>query len=490
MSDWQDLYSEVKRRKMQAQNKKKIVKAVEKHGGLLILEGKYEKAHQIFDYIYAKDKKILEGDEISKILDWDLNKYNLIIIGCPGLDVPTKAFPKLREYVQSGGWLLTTDWVLTSIIDKVFPGYIAPSENRTEDAIVKCQILDPEHPFLDGAISAMEDIQWSDDFSKINEFEWWLEYRSFPIIVLRKDVVKVLIASEEIEEKWGEAPVLVEFNFAHGKVIHMISHAHLQKGHSKGRYISALIITNIMDEAVKQKISQPKKKAPKPAPQYVDDWESHLPMDTPSPELRLESPKKAPQYSSVWEEVKPEIRLESPKAAPSYTDNYERKPEIRLEAPKAAPSYTDNYERKPEIRLEAPKAAPSYTDNYERKPEIRLEAPKAAPQYTSDFISHMREKPSVPLEESWVATPIESPNVETFQTPKEMQSLSGTSMILEYDKKTLSLQDFCVFCLNDFNYYEDKVYKCKECGSLYHENCLNQQLDLGMCKKCDKMLLW
>ena len=474
MSDWQDLYSEVKRRKLQAQNKKKIVKAVEKHGGLLILEGKYEKAHEIFDYIYAKDKKILEGDEISKILDWDLNKYNLIIIGCPGLDVPTKAFPKLREYVQSGGWLLTTDWVLTSIINKVFPGYIAPSENRTEDAIVKCQILDPEHPFLDGAVSAMEDIQWSDDFTKINEFEWWLEYRSFPIKVLRREVVKVLIASDEIEEKWGEAPVLVEFNFGHGKVIHMISHAHLQKGHSKGKYISALIITNIMDEAVSHIVPKPKKKAPKkkgfkPEPTYVDDWESFLPMDSPSPEIRLDAPKKAPQYTSSWENNQPEIRLESPKAAPQYTDDYDKKPEIRLESPKAAPQYTDDYDK---------------------KPEIRLASPKAAPHYPSEWIAHMQEKHTVPLEESWVSPPSVSSDIGKSHAPSEMQSLTGTSMILEHNKKTLSLQDLCVFCLNDFNYYEDKVYKCKECGSLYHEKCLNQQLDLGMCKKCEKMLLW
>ena len=303
--DWQDLYSEVKKRKMQALNKKKVVKAVEKHGGLLILEGKYERAHQIFDYIYAKEKKILEGEEISKILEWDLNQYNLIIIGCPGLDVPTNAFPKLREFVQSGGFLLTTDWVLSSIIDKVFPGYIAPGENRTEDVIVKCQILEPEHPFLDSVVSEMENLRWSDDFTKIDEFQWWLEYRSFPIKVLRNDV-KVLISSKEIEEKWGYAPVLVYFDFGYGKVIHMISHAHLQKGHSKGKYISALIITNIMDEAVSHKISKDSgKKASKAASNYVSNWESFIPMDSPIPEIRLESPKQASQYSSYREQKTP-----------------------------------------------------------------------------------------------------------------------------------------------------------------------------------------
>ena len=51
--EWEDLYSEVRKRKVQVLDKKKVVKAVEKYGGLLVLDGKYEKAEQIFNFIYA-----------------------------------------------------------------------------------------------------------------------------------------------------------------------------------------------------------------------------------------------------------------------------------------------------------------------------------------------------------------------------------------------------------------------------------------------------
>jgi len=170
-----------------------------------------------------------------------------------------------------------------------------------------------------------------------------------------------------------------------------------------------------------------------------------------------------------------------------------------LEAPKQAPQYTSDWEKtQPEIRLEAPKQAPQYTSDWEKtQPEIRLEAPKAAPQYTSDWESNMKKKSQVPLEEAWITPPDVSSDKNSvpsqqnkFRAPLEMQGLTGTSMILEPDKDTINLSDLCVYCLNDFNYYDDKIYKCKECDSLYHEKCLTLQLDHGMCKKCDRMLLW
>ncbi len=40
MSSEKDLYSEVKRRKMEALGKKDVVKAVEKHGRILAVEGR------------------------------------------------------------------------------------------------------------------------------------------------------------------------------------------------------------------------------------------------------------------------------------------------------------------------------------------------------------------------------------------------------------------------------------------------------------------
>ena len=271
MSSWKDLYSEVKKRKLEALNKKDVVKAVEQHGKILAINGRFEKPKKVIDHMYASVKKVIKPEDVLKI---DLNRYDVVLIGCPGDKIPSAAHPKIKNYVLNGGWLLTTDWVIRTIVELNFYGYIKWNEKKTEDAVVACQIIEPDHPFLDGVISEISQSKWQKQTKSLkkDEFRWWLENRSFPIQILNHKEVHILIASHELEKKWGEAPVLVYFDYGKkgGRVIHMISHTHLQRGSAKGRFASALILTNILDEKVSQKMGISKKATPG----YVSNWEA------------------------------------------------------------------------------------------------------------------------------------------------------------------------------------------------------------------------
>jgi len=269
---WKDLYSEVKKRKMEALDKKEVVQAVEKHGKILAVTGRYEKPKKVIEHMYASLKKVIREREFMKE---DLMLYDVVLIGCPGSDIPYASHPKVRDFVLNGGWLITTDWALRSIIENIFPGYIRWNRAKTADAVVACQIIDPNHPFLEGVLSEIQQSKWQKQTvknTKKSEFRWWLETRSFPIQIINHQTVRVLIGSLEIQNKWGESPVLVEFDYGKkgGRVIHMISHTHLQKGGAKGKYASALILTNILDEKISQKMGISKKTPP----QYVSDWQS------------------------------------------------------------------------------------------------------------------------------------------------------------------------------------------------------------------------
>jgi hypothetical protein len=398
MSDWEDLYSEVRKRKLKAPEKKKVVQAVEKYGGLLVLDGKYEKAEQIFNFIYAKQKKLLHENEFDQILDIDLNQYDLIVIGCPGLELPRQAHAQIKDFVLNGGHLLTTDWCIQSIIEPIFPGFIAPSKNRTEDDVVSCMVLKPNHPYLEGVEEEMRRLSNQSSDEDV-EFKWWLEYRSFPIRVLQQKAVQILIVSWDIKELWGEAPVLVYFDYGNngGRVIHSISHLYLQKGSSKDKYISALILTNIFDEVVTQNLKNKRVK------------------------YKQEKPKKAPKTK----EPKP-LKKKKQKEVP---------------------------EKKTPKR-------------------IRQE------QYT------------IPLEEQWIRPNKASEGSITSPSESSQAQLTGTTQIIEPNKKNINLDDLCVYCLYDFNDYDAMIFQCKECKALYHESCFDKQVDQGVCRKCDKILLW
>ncbi|MFO7796595.1 MAG: PHD finger domain-containing protein [Promethearchaeati archaeon] len=384
MGDWKDLYSEVRKRKMEALNKKDVVEAVEKHGKILAIEGEYEKPDKIIEHIYAAEKQFVKKKNINKeIRKLDFDRFDVVLIGCSGRSIPAAAYPKIKEYVVNGGWLLTTDWAIESIVEAIFPGYIRWNREKTADAVVSCQIVEPDHPFLHGLVGELEQSKWASKNTKKDEFKWWLEVKSFPIQIINYDQVKVLLNSWEIKKEWGEGPVLVYFNYGKngGRVIHMISHTHLQKGGKKGKYASALILTNILDEKVSQKMGM----------------------------------KKSSGYTDTWH----------------YTQ-------------------------------------------------------QGAPQYNTN---------SPPLEEQWVNPDPQ----ENYVTPSNVQGaldngmgLTTTSQIVEVDPKnpSFSYGSKCVVCGYDFGEYTEKIYKCKECGAPYHQNCLNRQINEGVCKKCGRILLW
>lgn len=63
---------------------------------------------------------------------------------------------------------------------------------------------------------------------------WWLEASSYPITVLDPRV-RLLIKSQELEAKYGEAPVAITYPFGNGEVFHMISHYYLQRTELRSR---------------------------------------------------------------------------------------------------------------------------------------------------------------------------------------------------------------------------------------------------------------
>ncbi|MBN1802924.1 MAG: hypothetical protein JW891_15555 [Candidatus Lokiarchaeota archaeon] len=372
---YKDLYSEVKKRKMEALNKKNVVKAVEKHGRILAVEGRFEKPKHVVNNMYAAEKTIISP---GKLVKYDLDLYDLVLIGCPGDQVSEKLHPRIKTYVENGGWLLSTDWCLVTIVEKIFPGYIRWNQQKTADSVVACQIDEPSHPFLDGVTQEIQRSKWSAKTSKDvqrNEFKWWLETKSYPVQIIDHQKVRVLISSRDIKYKWGEGAVLCYFDFGTkgGRVIHIISHTHLQKGGEKGKYASALILTNMLDDKISQKMG-------------------------------ISQEPRVP----IWNQP--------------------------TQAFQGVPRESDDWLN-----------PPSTQDNY--------------------FTPSTTEFPG---------------NAE----------LTGTSQIVELERSNFSLAISCSYCGFDFTSTTGKVYKCQECGALYHEECLNLQINEGVCKSCNRILLW
>ncbi|MBE7467687.1 MAG: hypothetical protein HS114_00920 [Anaerolineales bacterium] len=184
------------------------------YGGMDHVEDVLEAAGIPFRLIYSLDEVSLAPSQ-------------LLIINCPG-HVETDHIEKIRSFVESGGSLITTDWALHNVLEKVFPGYLEWNYESTGDEVVGIKIVASNHPFVAGIITEKGDPQW------------WLESSSYPIRVLDHSKVSILIDSPELGKRYKESAVAVFFPFGRGDVFHMISHYYLQRTelksvrHSKG----------------------------------------------------------------------------------------------------------------------------------------------------------------------------------------------------------------------------------------------------------------
>ncbi len=183
-----------------------------KESSIIIVAGSYDKIELVLELLNVPFI-LIQPYEVSQI---ELRSDQILIINCPG-NVNDDALPKIKDFVKDGGFLFTTDWALQNILEKIFPRYLKYNQRPTGDDYVRVEIIDKSNKFLVGL------------FDEKADPIWWLESSSYPIQILDKSQVKLLIVSKEMQEKYGEAPIVITFEFGDGTVLHMTSHYYLQR---------------------------------------------------------------------------------------------------------------------------------------------------------------------------------------------------------------------------------------------------------------------
>ena len=179
---------------------------------IVIVPGTYDHVENVLEALEMPFTPVDPG-QLSKV---PLRPEQLLVINCPG-QISRRAVDHVRDFVAAGGSLFATDWALRHVIEPAFPDTIAYNDQPTADTVVRIEILKADNPFLQGVMDGEDDPQW------------WLEASSYPIRVLDRDRVEVLITSRELGDSYGESPVAVLFPHGEGEVFHMISHYYLQR---------------------------------------------------------------------------------------------------------------------------------------------------------------------------------------------------------------------------------------------------------------------
>ncbi len=188
-----------------------ILKKV-KESEIVVVRGTYDHVETVLSAVKVPHL-VISPEDMDNV---ELNAGQLLLINCPG-QLSDKAIEKVRKFVNAGGFLFTTDWSLQNVLEKAFPGFVEYTRKPTNDDVVAVRILKEDHTFLQHVKSTGDNPRW------------WLEGSSYPIHILDKKKVEVLMESDEMKRKYGEAPIAIHFKYGDGQVLHIVSHYYLQR---------------------------------------------------------------------------------------------------------------------------------------------------------------------------------------------------------------------------------------------------------------------
>ncbi|MDR0659289.1 MAG: hypothetical protein LBG19_00475 [Prevotellaceae bacterium] len=183
---------------------------------LVVIDGTYDHIHLVLFYLKLPFVRLNH----QQLLTAELNPHQTVFVNCAS-SFPVEGARKLATFVAHGGQLITTDWALEKVLEPAFPGVVEYNKKPTADEVVRIEVIDREDPVIKGFLD--------EETAPV----WWLESSSYPIRILDKDKVKVLIKSKELKEKYDEEAVLIKFEYGKGVVYHMISHFYLQRTETK-----------------------------------------------------------------------------------------------------------------------------------------------------------------------------------------------------------------------------------------------------------------
>lgn len=181
-------------------------------GKSIVIGGSYDKAQDVLDAMEVTYRLVSAGELGGVALPVD----RPVIVNCAG-ELNPQDIKRISDHVRSGGTLVTTDWALRNLVEQAFPGYVEYNGQSTGDDVVTVELTRIGQALLPETVGAGD------------KPRWWLEESSYPIRVLDKDKVDVLIRSDHMRDRYGEDAIVVRFAFGKGTVYHLVSHIYLQR---------------------------------------------------------------------------------------------------------------------------------------------------------------------------------------------------------------------------------------------------------------------
>ncbi|MGH7162335.1 MAG: FHA domain-containing protein [Planctomycetota bacterium] len=213
---------------------------------IVVVAGDYDRIEKVLD-LYTIPYTVRNQ---AGLLRDPLRSARIIFINCGRRPVAPegrrRAAAKVKSFVDSGGWLVTSDWAIEPYLTEGFSGRVAVFDHkrnqRNTSVAVEATAID--NPLLRQV------------FPPRVSSRWWLEDSSTMFRVLDGDLVKTLVRSAELQERFGARDVVIEFGSGKGRVLHLLGHFYQR--HESGNREGVVSMHRLVLNFVLERFSAPK----------------------------------------------------------------------------------------------------------------------------------------------------------------------------------------------------------------------------------------
>jgi len=196
---------------------------------LVVVQGEYDHQERVLRELHIPYRSVAPTDPRLESGDV-LRKARFLFWNCgmpPSERLLKRLVPVVRDFVNRGGHLFTSDWVIGHVLSQAFPDRITThgSASAIPHTVIGIRPVAAHaaHPLLEGV------------FHSSVAGRWWLESRSLDIVLPKPEAVTVLIESPELKERYGASTaVAVTFEQGKGRVLHILGHYDQEEGNVAG----------------------------------------------------------------------------------------------------------------------------------------------------------------------------------------------------------------------------------------------------------------
>ncbi len=172
---------------------------------VVVVKGRYDHAEHVLD---ACRIPYVTGDNSN--LAHRLKTATLLVINCPG-ELSDVNIDVVRQFIDSGGYVLTTDWSLSGCLQKICPGYVYWDGGYSTSEVVDGVVVVPDSPLVRGVSSAGP---------------WKLDDKSQLVKPGARKSLQVLARSRTLsyQDTVGLGVLALTFDYGKGHVLHTIGH--------------------------------------------------------------------------------------------------------------------------------------------------------------------------------------------------------------------------------------------------------------------------